>query len=157
MSFSKTETIAEIKTRNKRLIEEVLKVYPEKTGKRRAKHLNVHESGKSDCGVKSNLKSIPGVMTIRGCAYAGSYGVVWSPVKDMIHISHGPVGCGRYSRAGRRSYYIGTTGVNTFSTMHFTTDFQEKDIVFGGDKKLSASIDGAREPVPHEQGDHHSV
>ncbi len=45
MSFSKTETIAEIKTRNKRLIEEVLKVYPEKTGKRRAKNLNVHESG----------------------------------------------------------------------------------------------------------------
>ena len=41
MSFSKTETIAEIKTRNKRLIEEVLKVYPEKTGKRRAKHLDV--------------------------------------------------------------------------------------------------------------------
>ena len=92
MSFSKTETIAEITTRNKRLIEEVLTVYPEKTGKRRAKHLNVHETGKADCGVKSNLKSIPGVMTIRACAYAGSYGVVWSPVKDMIHISHGPVG-----------------------------------------------------------------
>ena len=152
MSFSKTETIAEIKTRNKRLIEEVLKVYPEKTGKRRAKHLNVHKSGKSDCGVKSNLKSIPGVMTIRGCAYAGSYGVVWSPVKDMIHISHGPVGCGRYSRAGRRSYYIGTTGVNTFSTMHFTTDFQEKDIVFGGDKKLSASIDELESLFPMSKG-----
>ena len=53
-------------------------------------------------------------MTIRGCAYAGSKGVVWGPIKDMIHISHGPVGCGQYSRAGRRNYYIGTTGVNTF-------------------------------------------
>jgi len=90
MSLAKTESIAEIKARNKELINEVLQVYPEKTAKRRAKHLNVHESGKSDCGVKSNLKSIPGVMTIRGCAYAGSKGVVWGPIKDMIHISHGP-------------------------------------------------------------------
>ena len=49
--------------------------------------------------MKSNIKSIPGVMTIRGCAYAGSKGVVWGPIKDMIHISHGPVGCGQYSWA----------------------------------------------------------
>jgi nitrogenase molybdenum-iron protein alpha chain len=55
-------------------------------------------------------------MTIRGCAYAGSKGVVWGPIKDMIHISHGPVGCGQYSRAGRRNYYVGMTGVNTFGT-----------------------------------------
>jgi nitrogenase molybdenum-iron protein alpha chain len=55
----------------------------------------------------------------------------------MIHISHGPVGCGQYSRAGRRNYYVGTTGVNTFAEMNFTSDFQEKDIVFGGDKKLA--------------------
>jgi len=48
-------------------------------------------------------------MTIRGCAYAGSKGVVWGPIKDMIHISHGPVGCGQYSWAARRNYYIGTT------------------------------------------------
>ncbi len=34
-------------------------------------------------------------MTVRGCAYAGSKGVVWGPVKDVVHISHGPVGCGR--------------------------------------------------------------
>ncbi len=69
-----------------------------------------------DCGVKSNLKSVPGVMTIRGCAYAGSKGVVWGPIKDMIHISLGPVGCGQYSWAARRNYYIGTTGIDTFVT-----------------------------------------
>ncbi len=63
MSLATTQSVAEIKARNKQLIDEVLKVYPEKTAKRRAKHLNVHEAGKSDCGVKSNLKSIPGVMT----------------------------------------------------------------------------------------------
>ena len=36
MSFAKTQSVAEIKARNKELIEEVLQVYPEKTAKRRA-------------------------------------------------------------------------------------------------------------------------
>ena len=139
-------TVEEAKTRNKEVIDEVLKVYPEKTAKKRAKHLNVHEEGKADCGVKSNIKSLPGVMTIRGCAYAGSKGVVWGPIKDMVHVSHGPVGCGQYSRAGRRNYYVGTTGVDSFGTMNFTSDFQEKDIVFGGDKKL-AKLLGDKKPL----------
>ena len=117
-----TQRTAEKTARNRELIDETLKAYPEKFAKRRAKHLNVYEEGKSECDVKSNIKSVPGVMTIRGCAYAGSYGVVWSPVKDMIHVSHGPVGCGHYARAGRRAYYIGTTGVDTYTTMHFTSD-----------------------------------
>ena len=121
------------------LIQEVLEVYPEKARKDRAKHLAVNDQSieQSKKCITSNRKSLPGVMTIRGCAYAGSKGVVWGPIKDMIHISHGPVGCGQYSRAGRRNYYVGTTGVNTFGTMNFTSDFQEKDIVFGGDKKLA--------------------
>jgi len=152
MSVAKTESVAEIKARNKELINEVLKVYPEKTAKRRAKHLNVAEAGKSDCGVKSNIKSIPGVMTIRGCAYAGSKGVVWGPIKDMIHISHGPVGCGQYSWGSRRNYYIGTTGIDTFVTMQFTSDFQEKDIVFGGDKKLAKIMDEIEVLFPLNNG-----
>lgn len=45
MSRATTESVAEIKARNKQLIDEVLKVYPEKTAKRRAKHLSVHEAG----------------------------------------------------------------------------------------------------------------
>src|ERR1019366_2554560 len=89
--------IEEIKERNKQMIADVLETYPEKTAKRRAKHLTTYDENKGECGVKSNIKSIPGVMTIRGCAYAGSKGVVWGPIKDMIHISHGPVGCGQYS------------------------------------------------------------
>ena len=82
------------------LIQEVLEVYPEKAQKDRAKHLSVQDNdgdASKKC-VTSNKKSLPGVMTIRGCAYAGSKGVVWGPIKDMIHISHGPVGCGQYSR-----------------------------------------------------------
>jgi len=123
-----------------KLVEEILKAYPTKAKKDRAKHIQVADVGETKCIPKSNVKTRPGVMTVRGCAYAGSKGVVWGPVKDMIHISHGPVGCGYYSRAGRRNYYIGTTGIDTYDTPHFTTDFQERDIAFGGDKKLTKAI-----------------
>ena len=132
------------------LIAEVLTAYPDKFAKRRKKHLSiakpVAEAAETEnallteCDVKSNIKSVPGVMTVRGCAYAGSKGVVWGPIKDMVHISHGPVGCGQYSWSQRRNYYIGATGIDTFVTMQFTSDFQERDIVFGGDKKLDKII-----------------
>ncbi len=136
------------------LIQEVLEVYPEDAKKDRAKHLMVNdqEVEQSKKCITSNRKSLPGVMTVRGCAYAGSKGVVWGPIKDMVHISHGPVGCGQYSRAGRRNYYVGTTGINTFGTMNFTSDFQEKDIVFGGDKKLSKIMLEIEELFPLNKG-----
>ncbi|WP_425090877.1 nitrogenase molybdenum-iron protein alpha chain [Tropicimonas sp. S265A] len=145
------------------MIEEVLDAYPAKAKKRRAKHLTVaaptEEEADPTTGIaskcdtqKSNVKSVPGVMTIRGCAYAGSKGVVWGPIKDMVHVSHGPVGCGQYSWSQRRNYYIGKTGVDSFVTMQFTTDFQEKDIVFGGDKKLSKTIDEIEELFPLNNG-----
>ncbi|AEV25361.1 MULTISPECIES: nitrogenase molybdenum-iron protein alpha chain [Azospira] len=140
------------KTRNQALIQEVLEAYPEKAAKKRAKHLNVYEEGKPDCGVKSNIKSLPGVMTIRGCAYAGSKGVVWGPIKDMVHISHGPVGCGQYSWGTRRNYASGTVGVDNFTVLQVTSDFQEKDIVFGGDKKLDKVIDEITEIFPLARG-----
>ncbi len=136
----------------KELIKEAIELYPDKAKKKREKHLNVFEEGKSDCGVKSNIKSVPGSMTTRGCAYAGSKGVVWGPIKDMIHISHGPVGCGYYSWSGRRNYYIGTTGIDSFGTMQFTSDFQERDIVFGGDKKLAKLITELDELFPLNRG-----
>ncbi len=136
------------------LIQEVLEVYPESAKKDRAKHLMINDQSvtQSKKCITSNRKSLPGVMTIRGCAYAGSKGVVWGPIKDMVHISHGPVGCGQYSRAGRRNYYVGMTGVNTFGTINFTSDFQEKDIVFGGDKKLSKLIDEIETLFPLNKG-----
>ncbi|MBF0334296.1 MAG: nitrogenase molybdenum-iron protein alpha chain [Alphaproteobacteria bacterium] len=136
----------------KAMIEEVLSEYPEKARKKRAKHLNVYEEGKPDCGVKSNIKSVPGVMTIRGCAYAGAKGVVWGPIKDMVHISHGPVGCGQYSWSQRRNYATGQMGVDSWVTMQVTSDFQERDIVFGGDKKLELVIDELETMFPLSKG-----
>ncbi len=125
------------------LIQEVLQVYPEETGKQRAKHLMANDPAleKSNKCIVANKKALPGVMTARGCAYAGAKGVVWGPVKDVVNISHGPVGCGQFSRGGRRNYVTGHSGVTLFNDINFTSDFQEKDVVFGGDKKLAKLID----------------
>ena len=108
-----------------RFIEELLDKYPEKARKKRAGHIVVKkpeascdpsdETCATKCPIKSNVKSVPGVMTARGCAYAGSKGVVWGPVRDCVHLSHGPVGCGYYSWSTRRNL---AQGVHSF----FLTD-----------------------------------
>lgn len=133
-------------------VDDILNGYNEKAKKERAKHIEVVDEESESCGLKSNRKSIPGVMTVRGCAYAGSKGVVWGPVKDMVHISHGPVGCGQYSWGTRRNYYSGITGINSFGVMQITSDFQEKDIVFGGDKKLEKIINEIEMMFPLNKG-----
>ncbi|MCK9902381.1 nitrogenase molybdenum-iron protein alpha chain [Parafrankia colletiae] len=135
------------------MIADVLSHYPAKAAKFRAKHIKANDpEGSKECEVKSNIKSRPGVMTIRGCAYAGSKGVVWGPVKDLVTISHGPVGCGQYSWATRRNYARGPWGVTNFAAMQITTDFQEKDIVFGGDPKLEKVCDEINELFPLAKG-----
>ena len=138
-----------------------MKQYPEKTAKKRAGHIAVKEtttdetgaSSCSTCAVKSNVKSIPGVMTARGCAYAGSKGVVWGPIRDMVHLSHGPVGCGYYSWSTRRNLAQGTPGVDNFVPFQFTSDYQERDIVYGGAQRLEH--DRPRDPraLPAGEGD----
>ncbi len=138
----------------KKLISKVLEVYPEEAGAERKKHLFMNDpeiESASKC-ITVNKKSLPGVMTVRGCAYAGSKGVVWGPVKDMVHISHGPVGCGHYSFGTRRNYATGIPGINNFVVMQATSDFQEKDIVFGGDKKLEQLIREVKEMFPLAKG-----
>lgn len=140
---------------NQKLVEEILEAYPKKARKDREKHFQVANEQAIDCGtcaVKSNIKSRPGVMTPRGCAYAGSKGVVWGPIKDMIHISHGPVGCGQYSWGSRRNFASGTLGIDNFTAMQITSDFQETDIVFGGDKKLAVIMREITEMFPLAKG-----
>lgn len=136
----------------KKQIDELVSVYPEKTLKDRKKHFEVVDGSEIKSCIVSNRKSRPGVITMRGCAYAGAKGVVWGPVKDVVNISHGPVGCGQYSWGSRRNYYNGLTGINAFGAMQFTSDFQEKDIVFGGDKKLDALIDEIEALFPLNRG-----
>lgn len=140
---------------NKKLVEEVLEAYPQKARKDRQKHYQINTEESQSCGtcaLKSNVKSRPGVMTPRGCSYAGSKGVVWGPIKDMVHISHGPIGCGQYSWGTRRNYANGTLGIDNFTAMQVTSDFQETDIVFGGDKKLEVIMREITEMFPLAKG-----
>lgn len=133
------------------LIAETLSVYPEKAKKKRAPHLGANDQASGSACVKSNKKTVPGVMSARGCAYAGAKGVVWGPIGDMVHVSHGPVGCGWYSWGTRRNLVSGISGVTQFA-MQFTSDFQEKDIVYGGDKKLKTLLEEAKGLFPLAKG-----
>jgi len=129
------------------MIDKALEVYPEKARKKREPHLAPNDPEATSACVKSNRKTIPGVMSARGCAYAGAKGVVWGPIRDMAHVSHGPVGCGWYSWGTRRNLMSGVNGVSNFA-MQMTSDFQEKDIVYGGDKKLATLLRETKELFP---------
>ena len=129
------------------MIDRTLEAYPEKGKKKRAPHLAPNNPESESACVKSNRKTVPGVMSARGCAFAGAKGVVWGPIADMVHVSHGPVGCGWYSWGTRRNLVSGVNGVSSFS-MHMTSDFQEKDIVYGGDKKLAVLLKEVKELFP---------
>jgi nitrogenase molybdenum-iron protein alpha chain len=133
------------------MIDRTLEAYPEKGRKKRAPHLAPNDQAAGSACVKSNRKTVPGVMSARGCAYAGAKGVVWGPIRDMVHVSHGPVGCGYYSWGTRRNLMTGVNGVSSFS-MQFTSDFQEKDIVYGGDKKLTTLLRETKELFPLAKG-----
>lgn len=54
--------------KTQKIIDEVLSAYPEKTRKAREKHVKPNDptGSCSTCAVKSNIKSRPGVMTVRG-------------------------------------------------------------------------------------------
>ena len=133
------------------MIDEALEAYPEKGRKKRAPHLAPNDPSSCSSCVKSNRKTVPGVMSARGCAYAGAKGVVWGPIRDMAHISHGPVGCGWYCWGTRRNLMSGKNGVTQFG-MQMTSDFQEKDIVYGGDKKLAQLLTETKELFPLAKG-----
>lgn len=137
--------------RTEKLIAQTLAEMPEKARKKRQPHVGANEPEASVCAVKSNRKTVPGVMSARGCAYAGAKGVVWGPIRDMVHVSHGPVGCGYYSWGTRRNLVQGVPGVTSFA-MDFTSDFQEKDIVYGGDKKLEQLLREADALFPLNHG-----
>jgi nitrogenase molybdenum-iron protein alpha chain len=126
-------------------LEEMLVPYPDLVKKNRKKHLMVKDETAACCPqIEANTRTIPGIISQRGCAYAGCKGVVVGPIKDMITITHGPVGCGYYSWGTRRNKARAddrTPKDKIYSQLCFITDMQEPDIVFGGEKKLAKMID----------------
>jgi nitrogenase molybdenum-iron protein alpha chain len=86
-----------------------------------------------------------------GCLYGGQSTTFWAPVRDLLHITNGPVGCGVYAQANRPQA-DGFSGANVFSGLNLSTDFQEKDVVFGGAIKLARAVVEADELFPLNRG-----
>ncbi|HER63506.1 MAG TPA: nitrogenase molybdenum-iron protein alpha chain, partial [Desulfobacteraceae bacterium] len=91
----------------------------------------------------ANVRTIPGIITMRGCTYAGCKGVIMGPTRDIVNITHGPIGCGFYSWLTRRNQTEAGPDGENYMPYCFSTDMQEQDIIFGGEKKLAAAIQEA--------------
>lgn len=124
--------------------EEMLKIYPPKTRKKRAKQI-VPNDPEALPEIAANTRTVPGIITQRGCTYAGCRGVVMGPIYDLLQITHGPVGCGFYAWATRRNLARPKPGETNFMQYSMTTDMQEDQIIFGGEKKLKQAIKEAYE------------
>jgi nitrogenase molybdenum-iron protein alpha chain len=126
--------------------QELLKKYPTKVARKRAKQIIVNRVSEEQelPEIGANTRTIPGIITQRGCTYAGCKGVIMGPTRDIVNITHGPIGCGFYSWLTRRNQTRpdGPEDDN-FMTYCFSTDMQEENIVFGGEKKLRAAIQEA--------------
>jgi nitrogenase molybdenum-iron protein alpha chain len=125
---------------------QVLEVYPPKIAKKRAKQIIVNKIGDNDevPEILANTRTVPGIITMRGCAYAGCKGVVLGPTRDILQITHGPIGCAFYSWLTRRNQTRPYTDADpNYMTYAMSTDLQEDEIIFGGEKKLRAAIDEA--------------
>ncbi len=123
--------------------EEILRKYPAKVARRRAKQIVLNKLGEDETvpEILSNTRTIPGILTMRGCAYAGCKGVVLGPTRDILQITHGPIGCGFYSWLTRRNQTRPRTEAGTnFMPYALSTDMQEEEIIFGGEKKLKKAI-----------------
>ncbi|SCY90907.1 nitrogenase molybdenum-iron protein alpha chain [Desulfoluna spongiiphila] len=125
---------------------EILSKYPTKVARKRAKQILVSPSGKGSTipEIGANVRTVPGILTQRGCCYAGCKGVILGPTRDVVNIVHGPVGCSFYAWLTRRNQTRpASKDAPNYMTYCFTTDMQDENIVFGGEKKLKQAIQEA--------------
>jgi nitrogenase molybdenum-cofactor synthesis protein NifE len=83
------------------------------------------------CGTKS----VAGSVSQRACVFCGSR-VVLYPVADALHLVHGPIGCAAYTWDIRGALSSGPQLHRT----SFCTDLSEREIIYGGEKKLYAAL-----------------
>lgn len=124
--------------------DKVLDKYSSKVYKNRKEHVITIKDGEPNV-ITADTRTVPGIMTNRGCCYAGAKGVVIGPLKDVLTITHGPIGCGFYSWGTRRNKAKGDENTKSFLEYCLSTDMQETDIVFGGEKKLRQALKEAVE------------
>lgn len=127
-----------------RVTTDLVEGYPAKVLRKRTRHIRVNDP-QDVPQIEANARTVPGIITQRGCCYAGCKGVVLGPITDVVHIVHGPVGCSFYAWMTRRNQADVPEGDANFLNYAFTTDMTEQEIIFGGEKKLAAAIREAYE------------
>lgn len=123
---------------------ELLKKYPPKVARKRAKQIMINEALENDTPeITANVRTTPGIITMRGCTYAGCKGVIMGPARDIVNLVHGPIGCSFYAWLTRRNQTDAGPDGENYINYCFSTDMQEQDIIFGGEKKLEQAIQEA--------------
>ncbi len=97
---------------------------------------HIHTAGDGPIDMACNRESLAGAVSQRACVFCGSR-VVLYPIADALHLVHGPVGCAVYTWDIRGALSSGPE----LHRMSFSTDLQEKDVIFGGEPKLEAALE----------------
>jgi nitrogenase molybdenum-cofactor synthesis protein NifE len=79
--------------------------------------------------------STAGAVSQRACVFCGAR-VVLYPIADAVHLVHGPIGCAAYTWDIRGALSTGPQ----LHRQSFCTDLRERDIIFGGERKLFAVL-----------------
>jgi nitrogenase molybdenum-cofactor synthesis protein NifE len=95
-----------------------------------------HRLGSEPFSMACNRDSLAGAVSQRACVFCGSR-VVLYPIADALHLVHGPIGCAAYTWDIRGALSSGPE----LHRLSFSTDLQELDVVFGGEKKLAKALD----------------
>ena len=118
-------------------IDKVLEKYPAKVFKNRKEHILIKNDGDNE--IKANSRTVPGIITNRGCCYAGCKGVVLGPLRDAVVLTHGPIGCGYYTWGTRRNKGRTDNGEQNYLYI-VSYRFTGKDIVFGGKRSSGKQL-----------------
>ncbi|VBB44699.1 Nitrogenase iron-molybdenum cofactor biosynthesis protein NifE [uncultured Paludibacter sp.] len=92
-------------------------------------------AGTNSPTIECNKISLAGSVSQRACVFCGSR-VVLYPIADALHLIHGPIGCAAYTWDIRGSLSSGPE----LHRLSFSTDLQERDVIFGGENKLYDSL-----------------
>ena len=95
----------------------------------------IHRKGATPFAIDCNKDSLAGAVSQRACVFCGSR-VVLYPIADAVHLVHGPIGCAVYTWDIRGALSSGPE----LHRLSFSTDLQELDVIFGGEKKLHAAL-----------------
>lgn len=95
----------------------------------------IHRKGDEPFSMDCDMPSLAGAVSQRACVFCGSR-VVLYPIADALHLVHGPIGCAAYTWDIRGALSSGPE----LHRLSFSTDLQEKDVIFGGEKKLYQAL-----------------